>query len=231
MVARQSEPMKMNHAYGRLHTKCGRKKGHLVRIIFENSPFLQDVMRYLMQTTCTPQRRQGQDSSGPGSLFVVNWWSRKSKLQCSPKAKSRVKITSRFRHSGLRLVRFVLQSSSIYSPFFMARFGMHELCACFSRHVHLHSACLSNESVLCGCMLWRHRKSFQSVYRLLERLSSFFVVLLTCCFACVCLFTCQHFSVPRRKNFLGEKGSVGGDGGLQYKFRGCVVVLTAKSVA
>ena len=83
-----------------------------------------------MQTT--PQRSQGRESSGPESLLEVNGRSRKSKSWCSSEAKRRVKIT-RFRHGGLRLVRFVLQSSSIYSPFFMARFGIRELCACFSR--------------------------------------------------------------------------------------------------
>ena len=92
------------------------------------------------------QRRQGRESSGPESLFEVNGRSRKSKSRCSSEAKRRVKITPRFRHGGLRLVRFVLQSSSGYSPFFLARFGMRELCAWFSRHVpNLHSACLSHE--------------------------------------------------------------------------------------
>ena len=101
-----------------------------------------------MQTK--PQRRQGQESCVPESLFEVNGRSRKSKLRCSSKAKRRVKITSRFRHGGLRLVRFVLQSSSIYSPFFMARFGMRELRACSSRHVHLHSSCLSHDRAYCS---------------------------------------------------------------------------------
>ena len=69
------------------------------------------------------------------------------------RANRRVEITSRFRHGGLRLLWFVLQSKSIYSPFFMARFGMRELCACFSRHFRLHSACLSVLRVYVG----RHR--------------------------------------------------------------------------
>ena len=49
----------------------------------------------------------------------------------------------------------------------------------------------TRESHLCGCMLWRHRKSFRS--SLLERLSSFFVVLLTCRFA-LCLFIAESKS-------------------------------------
>ena len=151
-------------------------------------------MRYLMQTT--PQRRQGRESSGPESLLEVNGRSRKSKSRCSrSEAKRRVKITSRFRHGGLRLVRFVLQSSSIYSPFFMARFGKRELCACFSRCSFAFpvafriSMFITRERVLlCGCTLWRHRESFRSAYGLLERLSSFFVVLLTCRFARVYVY-------------------------------------------
>ena len=140
-------------------------------------------MSYLM-----PQRRQGRGSSGPESLFEVNRRSRKSKSRRSSKAKRRVK----FRHGGLRLVRFVLQSSSIYSPFFLARFGMRELCAWFSRHVrNLHSACLSHEREYCaGVCYGDTERAFEA---LLERLSSFFVVLLTCRFT-LCLFIVESKS-------------------------------------
>ena len=58
-----------------------------------------------------------------------------------------------------------------------------------SPDVRLHSASalfITRERVLlCGCTLWRHRESIQSAYGLLERLSSFFVVLLICRFAYV----------------------------------------------
>ena len=73
-----------------LYTKCSRKKWRLLwGLFFENSPFLREFMRYLMQTT--PQRRQGRGSSGPESLFEVNRRSRKSKSRRSSKAKRRVK--------------------------------------------------------------------------------------------------------------------------------------------
>ena len=73
-----------------LYTKCGRTKWRLLwGLFFENSPFLREFMRYLMQTT--PQRRQGRGSSGPESLFEVNRRSRKSKSRRSSKAKRRVK--------------------------------------------------------------------------------------------------------------------------------------------
>ena len=84
------------------------------------------------------------------SLLEVNGRSRKSKSRCSSEAKRQVKITSRFRHGGFRLVRFVLQSRSIYSPFFMARFGIRELCACFSQCSFAFRICIvyhSRESI------------------------------------------------------------------------------------
>ena len=125
-------------------------------------------------------------------VFEIHGRSRKSKSRCgSSKAKRCVKITSRFQHGGLRLVQFVLQSSSIYSPFFLARFGMREhwneyvrvkrLCACylFPRHVRLHSACLY-EARAVRVYVRRHGQSFRGLYGLLGR---FFVVLLTCRFA------------------------------------------------
>ena len=111
-------------------------------------------MTFFMETM--PQRRQGRESSGSESLFEVYRRSRKLKSWCSPKAKRRVKITSRFRHGGLRLVRFALQSSSIYSPFFMARFGMRERCASFFRHVRLHYTCLSLVEYFVRVYVWIH---------------------------------------------------------------------------
>ena len=123
-----------------------------------------------MQTT--PQRRQGRGSSGPESLFEVNRRSRKSKSRRSSKAKRRVKSPPDSGTVDSDWYVFLLQSSSLYSPFFLARFGMRELCAC-SRHVrNLHSACLlhERESHLWGCMLWRHRKSFRSTVRKIEQL-------------------------------------------------------------
>ena len=119
--------------------------------------------------------------------------SRKSKSRCgSSKAKRCVKITSRFRHGGLWLVRFVLQSSSIYSPFFLARFGVHEHWneyVCVKRLCVLVLVIYSPDMFTCTPHVYmrlelyvqRHRESFRSAYGLLGR---FFVVLLTCCFAC-----------------------------------------------
>ena len=49
------------------------------------------------------------------------------------------KLTSRFRYGGLRLVRFVLQSSSIYSPFFLARFRVREH---WNEHVRVKRLCM-----------------------------------------------------------------------------------------
>ena len=148
-------------------------------------------MGYLMQPT--PQRRQGQESSRPYSVSEIYGQGRKSKSRCgSSKAKRHVKITSRFRHGGLRLIRFVLQSSSIYSPFFLARFGCVNIevstavwsaCVClccylFSQHVRLRSAYLY-ETRAVRVYVRRHGESFRSVYGLLGR---FFVVLLSCHF-------------------------------------------------
>ena len=80
----------MSHAYRRIVHEVRSKKWRLLwGFFFENSPFLREFMKYLMQTT--PQRRQGRGSSGPESLFEVNGRSRKSKTLCSSKAKRRVK--------------------------------------------------------------------------------------------------------------------------------------------
>ena len=172
MVVHQSGPMKMNHAYRQLHTKCGpEKNGVTVRISLQEFSFLMGVYEVLDANYA---------SEKTGARILCAWKQKTEIAAVWSKAKHRVKITSRFRHGRLRLVWFVLQSSSIYSPFFMARFGMRELCACFSWHVYL--MIITRERVLCGCTLWRNRESFRSVYRLLERLSSFFVVLLTCRF-------------------------------------------------
>ena len=66
-------------------------------------------------------------------------------------------------------------------------------CACFSRHVLLHSTCLYDTRVLCGVYVWRHRESFQ------ERLSSFFVILLTCHFVHIITFIVDSKSRVKRE--------------------------------
>ena len=144
-----------------------------------------------MQTT--PQRRQGRGSSGPESLFEVNRRSRKSKSRRSSKAKRRVKSPPDSGTVDSDWYVFLLQSSSLYSPFFLARFGMRELCAC-SRHVrNLHSACLLHERERVTCAGVCYGDTERAFEALLERLSSFFVVLLTCRFA-LCLFITESKS-------------------------------------
>ena len=55
-------------------------------------------------------------------------------------------------------------------------------------HQHVYHTRERERVLLCGYMLWRHRESFRSAYGLLERLSSFFVILLTCRFARVYVY-------------------------------------------
>ena len=74
---------------------------------------------------------------------------------------------------------------------------MRELCAWFSRHVrNLYSACLSHEREYCASVCYGDtERAFEA---LLERLSSFFVVLLTCRFA-LCLFIVESKAVWNTK--------------------------------
>ena len=86
---------------------------------FENSPFLREFMRYLMQTT--PQRRQGRESSGRESLFEVNGQSRKLKSRCSSKVKRHVKSPS--------------DSSMVYSDWYVLCFNLAQFTLHSSWHV------------------------------------------------------------------------------------------------
>ena len=104
----------MNHARIANCTRVRSKKWRrqLWGLVFDNSFFLSGVYEVCMQNT--PQRRQRRGSSRPVSLLRST---DAAESRCrSSKTKCRVKLTSRFRHGGLKLVRFVLQSTSIYSP-------------------------------------------------------------------------------------------------------------------
>ena len=122
-----------------------------------------------MQTT--PQRRQGRGSSGPESLFEVNRRSRKSNSRRSSKAKRRVKsppdsgtVDSDWYVFCFNLAHFTLHSSwhVLGCVNFVLAPDMFVICI---PHVYY-----TRESHLCGCMLWRHRKSFRSTVRKIEQL-------------------------------------------------------------
>ena len=140
-------------------------------------------MRYLMQTT--PQRRQGRGSSGPESLFEVNRRSRKSKSRRSSKAKRRVKsppdsgtVDSDWYVFCFNLAHFTLHSSwhVLGCVNFVLAPDMFVICI---PHVYYTGVCYGDTE-----------RAFEA---LLERLSSFFVVLLTCRFA-LCLFITESKS-------------------------------------
>ena len=133
MVARQSGPMKMNHAYRRIVHEVRSKKslwGVWCKLRLREDRG-EDPLRLKVCLRSTDEAENRNRAVVQKRSVVWN----------------HLQIPARWTQIGT----FVLQSSSIYSPFFLARFGMRELCAWFSRHVrNLHSACLSHEREYCA---------------------------------------------------------------------------------
>ena len=175
----------------------------LARIHFENPSILLSGVNMVFDATYASKKAGARILS---ALKCVSDLRTKQKIECSSsKANRHVKITSRFRHGGLRLVWFVLQStcSSIYSPFFLARFGVREhwneyvsvkrsacVCLCYSPDMFVCIPHVYYETRAVRVCVQRHGESFQSVYGLLGR---FFVVLLTCHFA-----ACHVYCRPKK---------------------------------
>ena len=126
-----------------LHTNFARKKWRLLSgLFFENTPFLREFMRFSWKLRLREDRGENPlvlkvclrstDEAGNQNCDVVQ---KRSVVWKSPPDSGTV--DSDWYGLCFNLAQFN------YFPFFLARFGMRELCACFSRHVRLHSSCLS----------------------------------------------------------------------------------------
>ena len=108
--------------------------------VFENSSFPSGVCE-IFDAKYTSKKTEAKILSA--WKFEVYRTQQKSKSRChSSKAKCRVELTSKFRHGGLRLVRFVLQSTSICSPSLTLR--VYSPCVCLSQCSRGSRECLHN---------------------------------------------------------------------------------------
>ena len=139
----------------------------LVRIILREFSFLTGV--YEVFDAKYASEKTG--ARGPESLFEVNRRSRKSKSRRSSLAKRRVKsppdsgtVDSDWYVFCFNLAHFTLHSSwhVLGCVNFVLAPDMFVICI---PHVYY-----TRQSHLCGCMLWRHRKSFRSTVRKIEQL-------------------------------------------------------------
>ena len=139
MVARQLDKWKGNTLGSPIISELRSLKWRHLEV-FENSSFLLGVCE-VFDAKYTSKKTEARILSA--WKFEVHGTQQKSKSWCcSSKAKCRVELTSRFRHGGLWLVWFVLQSTSIYSPSLTLR--VYSPSVCLSQCSRGGSECLHN---------------------------------------------------------------------------------------
>ena len=151
---------KVKHARIAEYIRTGSLKWRNLEV-FENSSFPSGVCE-VFDAKYTSKKTEARILSA--WKFEVYGTQQKSKSWCrSSKAKCRVELTSRFRHGGLRLLRFVLQSTSIYSPSLLWE-CIALVCACPSVRgaaanvytVHGHSHRMRSATCICYLCAWVH---------------------------------------------------------------------------